>query len=105
MKAGGLPGSALSRLGPTGALVPASLSAWQPPQPLDVNSCLPSGAAPAPLAPPGAGVTAGRPCLPSQEVNCDSDSTTALARIVACPAPHSSAQTIGNEPVRLGVTR
>ena len=88
----------VSRFGPTVAFAPASASVWQPAQPLDVNSALPS------VPPPSAGA-GGFAASSSQLANWASVCTTALARIVACPRPHSSAKTIGYSPSRFGVTR
>src|SRR5689334_8095103 len=99
MKASSLSARTLSRFGPTVAFEPASASVWQPLQPLDVNSALPL------LPPPPAGGAGGLAASWSQLVNSASDVTTAFARMVAWPRPHSSAQTIGYSPSRLGVTR
>src|SRR4051812_37033089 len=111
MNASSLPARALPRSGPTVPFAPASASVWQPAQPLaaSLKTALPSSGVPPPPPPPpppaaGVAVAAGLFRPASQASYFSLDSTTALARIVACPIPHSSAQTIGYAPSRLGVT-
>src|SRR4051794_9154852 len=95
MKAASLPLRTLSRSGPTVPLAPASASVWHALQPFEAKSVLPSCVALLPPPPAADGVATGLLRLPSQAVNLASGSTTADARIVAWPMPHSSAQTIG----------
>src|SRR4051794_18849102 len=111
MNAGSLPLSTCPRFGPTLPVAPASASVWQEAQFvwLEVKIALPFAVPPPPPPPP----LACPPCVlalpeamaPSHLSKAALSSTVALARITACPRPHSSAQTIGNVPLRFGVTR
>src|ERR1700759_181720 len=94
-----LPLSVLSRSGPIVPVAPASLSVWQAEQLVvaDVKIALPLVVTP----PPPAGGWAPAPVLaPVRRLvrnlsKAARVSTTAFARMTACPRPHSSAHTTG----------